>query len=169
MKSLTVIESGVGIEGGVGHGPVPEHTGRPLLVVGVDGSSASWDAFSWAAEQARRTEGLVIAVFAVPLSDPELAMDFDVALDYGAVEDARDEMAEELGCEVAKRAAELGVEVSFVREYGDAAGALARVSRSDHADAIVVGRSASTLERLAGSLGRRLVLSRDLPVVVVVP
>jgi nucleotide-binding universal stress UspA family protein len=43
------------------------------------------------------------------------------------------------------------------------------VARSQRADLIAVGRSAKVLHRLAGSTSRRLVLSRDLPVIVVVP
>ena len=78
-------------------------------------------------------------------------------------------MAEELAGEVARRADELGVEVSFVREKGDATHVLTEVARSEHADLIAVGRSEKMLHRLAGSVSRRLVLGRDLPVTVIVP
>jgi nucleotide-binding universal stress UspA family protein len=78
-------------------------------------------------------------------------------------------MAEELAAEVAKRSDALGVEVSFVRGTGDAARVLAEVARSEHADAMVVGRSAKLLHRLAGSVSRKLVLDRESPVIVVVP
>ncbi len=42
------------------------HIGRTVLVVGVDGSGASWDAFAWAAGEARRCSGRIVAVFVTP-------------------------------------------------------------------------------------------------------
>jgi nucleotide-binding universal stress UspA family protein len=153
------------VEGGRGHGPAAEHRVPPVLVVGVDGSPASWDAFSWAAGRAQRNRARVIAVFAVPLVDPELAMAFNVPLDYVPAEDAKNETADELEREVVRRAGGLGVEASFVREHGDAAQALARVAGRAHADVIVVGRSVKALRHLGGSF----VPGGDLPPVVVVP
>jgi hypothetical protein len=35
-------------EGKCGDSAAAEHVGRPKLVVGVDGSAPSWDAFEWA-------------------------------------------------------------------------------------------------------------------------
>ena len=35
----------------------------PVIVVGLDGSPTSWDAFSWAAGQAARANGRLIAVY----------------------------------------------------------------------------------------------------------
>jgi nucleotide-binding universal stress UspA family protein len=43
------------------------------------------------------------------------------------------------------------------------------VAQTEHADLMVVGRSAKMLHRLAGSVSRRLVLNRESPVIVVVP
>ena len=146
-----------------------EHGGRQVLVVGMDGSDPSWDAFAWAAGEAQRCGGRIIAVFVAPLVEPEAALSIGAPYNYQAAVEARDQMAEELAGEVARRADELGVEVSFVREKGDAAHVLTEVARFEHADLIAVGRSAKMLHRLAGSVSRRLVLSRDLPVIVVVP
>jgi nucleotide-binding universal stress UspA family protein len=78
-------------------------------------------------------------------------------------------MAEQLSAEVARRAEALGVEVSFVRGTGDATRVLTEVAHSKQADLIVIGRSEKMLHRLAGSVGRRLVLNRHSPVLVVVP
>jgi nucleotide-binding universal stress UspA family protein len=147
-----------------------EQIGRPVLVVGVDGSDPSWDAFAWAAGEARRCRGRIIAVFVTPLAELEGALSIGTPYNnYEAVVEARDQMAEELAGEMARRADELDVEVSFVRRKGDAAHVLTQVARSEHADLIVVGRSAKMLHRLAGSVSRRLALCRDLPVTVVVP
>lgn len=118
-------------------GLATEHLGKPVLVVGMDDSPPSWDAFSW--------------------------------VDYAAIAETRDQVAEQLRNEVEHSAHGLGVEVSFVREYGEPAQALRNVAESTHADLIVVGRSAKMLHHFAGSLGRRLVLDHDLPVVAVVP
>jgi nucleotide-binding universal stress UspA family protein len=148
--------------------PAPEHGGCSVVVVGVDGSRPSWDAFSWAAGEARRCGGRIVAVFATPLVGAE-AMGVTAAMDYGAAEAARDEMTKELAAEVEHRARELGVEATFLREYGDPAHALTRVAHSARADLIVVGRSEKMLHHLAGAVGRRLVLRGDSPVVVVVP
>jgi hypothetical protein len=53
-------------EGKAGDDAAAEPIGRPVLVVGVDGSDPSWDAFAWAAGEARRCRGRVIAVFVTP-------------------------------------------------------------------------------------------------------
>ncbi len=145
------------------------HIGRPVLVVGVDGSGPSWDAFAWAAGEARRCSGRTVAVFVTPLVEPEAALSIAAPYNYSDALEARDQIAEELAGEVARRAHELGVEVSFVREKGDAAHVLTEVARSEHADLIAVGRSTKMLHPLAGSVSRRLLRGHDLPVTVVVP
>ncbi len=143
--------------------------GRPVLVVGVDASAPSWDAFAWAAGEARRSDGRIVAVFVTSLIEPEEALGRTAPLGYAAAADARDQMAEELATEVARRADALGVEARFIRGIGDAAHVLTDVAQSEHADLMVVGRSAKMLHRLAGSVSRRLVLNRENPVIVVVP
>jgi nucleotide-binding universal stress UspA family protein len=157
------------IEGKAGDKPAIDHTGRPTLVVGVDGSAPSWDAFAWAAGEARRGNGRIVAVFVTSIIEPEEALGPTAPLGYAAAADARDQITEALADEVARRAETLGVEVSFVRGIGDAAHVLTEVAHSNHADLVVVGRSAKMLHRLAGSVSRRLVLNRDCPVIVVVP
>jgi nucleotide-binding universal stress UspA family protein len=149
-------------EGKAGTNAAADHSGQPILVVGVDGSAPSWDAFAWAAGEARRGNGRILAVFVTSLMEPEDMLGSLAPLGYAATVEARNQMAEELGAEVARRADALGVEVSFIREMGDAKRVLAEVARSEHADLMVVGRR-------AGSVSRRLVLDRDGPVIVVVP
>jgi nucleotide-binding universal stress UspA family protein len=146
-----------------------DHVGRPELVVGVDGSPPSWDAFAWAAGEARRSNGRILAVYVTPLIEPEEALGSAVPSTYAVAAEARDEVAEELEAEVAKRGTSLGIEVRFVRRIGDAVHELTEVARSVHSDLMVVGRSEKMLHRLAGSVSRRLVLKRDSPVIVVVP
>ena len=155
--------------GRAGDNASADDIGRPMLVVGVDGSAPSWDALAWAAGEARRGNGRIVAVFATALIEPEEALGSTAPLGYAAAADARDQMAGELAAEVERRADSLGVEVRFIRGTGDAVYVLSEVAHSEHADLVVVGRSAKMLHRLAGSVSRRLVLNRDSPVIVVVP
>jgi nucleotide-binding universal stress UspA family protein len=140
---------------------------EPVVVVGVDGSPTSWDAFAWAAQEVIRTGGSLVAVYVAPTVEP--GAEFGAPINYGAAEEARDEMVAQLRDEVEGRARDRGVSLRFVREVGDTAHALTRVSRSVDADLIVVGKSAKILHHLAGSLGRRLVSRHDGPAIVVVP
>jgi nucleotide-binding universal stress UspA family protein len=136
-----------------------------VIVVGLDGSPGSWDAFCWAAGQAMRARGSLIAVYVTSGLPPVLPVDgyFDYA------EGTAQEVGAELKAEAERRAAEAGVPVTFVREVGDTVRALISVARSAHADLVVVGRSAKMLHHLVGSAGRRLASRQDAPVVVVVP
>jgi nucleotide-binding universal stress UspA family protein len=138
-----------------------------VIVVGLDGSPSSWDAFSWAAGEVARINGKVVAVYVCPVI--EAAAAFGVPYDYAGVEQARQEVADELKREAAHRATELGVAFSFVTEHGDPTHALIDVARALHANLVVVGRSARVLHHLAGSLSHRLTSRNDAPVVVVVP
>lgn len=138
-----------------------------VIVVGLDGSPTSWDAFCWAAGEATRTNGRLIAVYVCPAVEGASAV--GAPFDYAAAEQARTEVAAELSDEARQRARELGIHLSFVREVGDPANALTRAARSADADLIVIGKSTKMLHRLVGSLGRRLVSRHDAPVIVVVP
>jgi nucleotide-binding universal stress UspA family protein len=109
----------------------------------------------------------IVAVHSIP--HPELAAGFGAPYDYAGVEQARQEVADELKREAARRAYELGVAFRFVIEYGDATHALTDVCREMHANLVVVGRSAKVLHHLAGSVSHRLTSRTDTPVVVVVP
>jgi nucleotide-binding universal stress UspA family protein len=138
-----------------------------VIVVGVDGSPTSWDAFTWAAGEATRTRGRLIAVYVAPVVEP--GAEFGAPIDFGAAELARDEIVAALKTEVEHRSRALDVQVGFARETGDPATALTRFSQSVDADLIVVGKSSKMFHRLAGSLGRRLVSRHDSPAIVVVP
>jgi nucleotide-binding universal stress UspA family protein len=142
-------------------------TSAPVIVVGLDGSPTSWDAFSWAAGEATRSNGSLVAVYITPMVDP-VAL-YGEASGYAAVEQARDEVAAELKDQAEQRARDLGVHLRFVRERGDPAPAIMRLAKSVSADLIVVGSSTKMLHHLAGSLGRRLVARNDAPVIAVVP
>jgi nucleotide-binding universal stress UspA family protein len=138
-----------------------------VIVVAVDGSPTSWDAFAWAAGVAARGNGKLVAVHVLPLTEPSAA--FGVPFDYAVVETARREIAAELKDEAERRAGEVGVPVSFVTEHGEITHAVTEVARALHAEFVVVGRSAKMLHRFAGSLSHRLTCRNDAPIVVVVP
>lgn len=149
--------------------PLPQSraVGAPAIVVGLDGSATSWDAFAWAAGEALRTDGCLVAVYVMPYSDPTAAL--GVPYDFGAARDTQKELAAEIEAEAESRAHEAGVQLSFVGEYGDAIGTLSDVAREVNARLVVVGRSSKRWHRLTGSLGHRLTCRKDAPVVVVVP
>jgi nucleotide-binding universal stress UspA family protein len=142
----------------------PADPAAQVIVVGLDGSPASWDAFCWAVGQAIRGHGSLIAVYAT-----SAATLVPVSADFGYAEQAAQKAAAELKAEAEHRAAEAGVQLTFVRELGDTVHALISVARSAQADLVVVGRSAKMLHHLAGSAGRRLASRQDAPAVVVVP
>ncbi|MBO0767060.1 MAG: universal stress protein [Solirubrobacterales bacterium] len=153
---------------------VPVHDGdRPTAVVGLDGSRPSWDAFWWAAGEAQRTDGQIVAVFVSYVADMGLATTAVAGLDtsvYLASNDAavRDRAAE-LQAAAAKAGAQLGVPVRFIHRQGDPADQLLAIARCVRADVIAVGRSTQLHHRIAGSLGRRLSNARDAPITVIVP
>ena len=139
----------------------------PVIVVGLDGSTTSWDAFSWAAGETSRTHGTLITVYVAPAVEPGAV--FGAPMSYGVCQETRDQIVRELSDEVDERARNLGVAVRFVREVGSPTDALTRFARSVDADLIVVGKSSKARHHLFGSLGRRLVSRHDGPPVVVVP
>lgn len=148
--------------------PAGTSRGKELvIVVGLDGSPTSWDAFSWAAGQAVGSNGRLIAVYVAPPVASGVAA--TAPIDYGAVERAHQQMAAQLKDAAQQRADELGVPIRFLSKTGETAHALADVASSARADLIVVGKSAKMRHHFAGSLGRRLVSRRDTPVTVVVP
>src|SRR5689334_22120402 len=107
--------------------PIHQHLGVPAIVVGLDGSDTSWDAFAWAAGEANRTNGHLVAVYVMPFSDPTVAL--GVPYDYAAAQDNQQQLAAEIEAEAVRRAREAGVELSFVGEFGDATGTLSDVAR----------------------------------------
>src|ERR1700722_18962442 len=85
---------------------------RKVVVVGLDGSPTSWDAFAWAIEEVTRIGGRLVAVYAAPTVEP--GAEFGAPVDYGALEEARDEMVAQLKDEAERRARDVGIPVRFV-------------------------------------------------------
>ena len=66
-----------GNSSGIPHAP-------QVVVVGVDASPTSWDAFAWAAGTVARSNGRLVAVHVAPLGEPAAACGAPV--DYAGVE-----------------------------------------------------------------------------------
>jgi nucleotide-binding universal stress UspA family protein len=143
------------------------------VVIGFDGSDASWDALYWACGEVRRLRGRALAVFVSASVEPEIAMAAAVGFDAGefaAVADrASAAKAGQLWSEVQRRGAGQEIELAFIHARGDPANELLQVAEAVGADAIAVGRSTKARHRLAGSLGRRLIAKRRAPIIVIVP
>jgi nucleotide-binding universal stress UspA family protein len=142
-----------------------------VVVVGIDGSETSWDAFWWACGETKRLGGRVVAVFVGPVTAAaSVAASFSAgAIAYGAITQTMTEEVETLRDELCGCAGQHGVHLTFVHAHGDTTKELLRVADELHADLIVVGKSTKARHQLAGSLGRRLVRCRDAPIIVVVP
>jgi nucleotide-binding universal stress UspA family protein len=141
------------------------------VVIGIDGSDTSWDAFWWGCGEARRLSRRAVAVFVSPMTAASSGLAWAVGCpcDYTEIHRRGTELASELESDVHRHAAEHGLDVLFVHVHGDPAQELLRVATTLKCDLIVVGRSAKALHRLAGSLGRRLICTSRAPVVAVVP
>jgi len=168
----------LGHHNGMDHSPqhrdhLHDNPGTPVkarVVVGIDGSDTSWDAFCWACGETRRLGGSTVAVFVGPTpAAASVTATASLAVAYGALQQAMTDQAEKLSDQVRAYGHDHGVDVAFVHTQGDAARELLRIANADHADLLVVGRSTKARHHIAGSLGRRLVGRRGAPIVVVVP
>jgi nucleotide-binding universal stress UspA family protein len=141
-----------------------EPTGRPRIVVGVDGSPSSQAAFLWAVRQARLTGGEILAVTAwhlpVAYGYPMPVAPVTGALDIArrVLEKATDEIEQKLG---------ETVPINGQVAEGNAARVL--LDASQDADLLVVGNRGhgGFVEALLGSTGQHLVEHATCPVVVI--
>jgi nucleotide-binding universal stress UspA family protein len=153
--------------GTAGDGPADTAT----VVIGIDGSSASWAAFRWACGEARRLGGRAVAVFPSPADGAATAAICAVAgfaaAGYPVADPTVGEQTQSLAADMLREAA--GLDLTFVRAPGGPVAGLLRIAGEVHADLIVVGGSAATPQRLAGSVGQRLAGRRRESVIVIVP
>jgi nucleotide-binding universal stress UspA family protein len=155
--------------------PAPVHEADPtsVVVVGVDDSESSWDAFWWSCGETKRMGGRVVAVFVSPATGSGLeavsALAATPTVDFYLCDQAATQRAEELRQKLSDSALDVAVDLEFVHIKGDAAAELMRIAAARHAGLIVVGKSSKVRHHVAGSLGRRLIGKRNAPVVVVVP
>jgi nucleotide-binding universal stress UspA family protein len=137
--------------------------GPKILVVGIDGSTTSMRAGSYAAGLARRQRSHLVVVHVIR---PGGLID----LTPGAAAMARqtsEEIAKDLGRQVKERSAAAGISVTYRVVCGDPYAELVRVADEVRADGVVVGASARAGHRFAGSIAIRLVKAGRWPVIVV--
>jgi nucleotide-binding universal stress UspA family protein len=145
------------------------------VVVGLDGSPSSWDAFWWACGEAQRRGERLMAVFVTHATgaSPGVAAAACALVPLPVVlhewERAVDEEAAKLQADVQRFAAERDLEVAFVHCRGEPAKELLKAGEAAKADLIVVGKSCKARHHLAGSISRQLLAKVNAPVVVVVP
>src|SRR5450631_392116 len=114
---------------------MPEHEGRaqavgdgfeaplsPVVVVGIDGSATSWDAFWWACGESRRLSGGVVAVFVGATAARAAASTAPLGascIALGVIEQTENEQATQLSQEACRYAADHAIEFTFVHAHGD--------------------------------------------------
>lgn len=140
--------------------------GPRAIVVGVDGSEPSLRAAAYAAGLARRQHSKVVAVYVRRMPGTEsLAM--SSASIVGLVSEAQRQIEEDLRRALSQQRRVWQVDAELLVREGDPLDELVAVAKDIHADAIVVGASASFVHRHARSLAVRLVRQPRYPVTVV--
>ncbi|WP_327045880.1 universal stress protein [Microbispora sp. NBC_01189] len=139
--------------------------GPRVILVGVDGSDTSLRAAAYAWGLARRQGSHVVLVH---VTDPGTISTMMPTASASVVE-AGEQVAAELREQVEHYARTLHSHVgyTFRTEYGDAAGAIAKIADEIRADAVVVGASTQAGHRFIGSVALRLVRAGRWPVTVV--
>lgn len=138
--------------------------GPKVILAGLDGSSTSWRAASYAAGLARRQNALLALVYVQPYTPSGAALGVPVSqADTG--------IAAQLLAEIRESAERLQgtfkVRWEFHTFRGDPYGGLAAAADQLTADAVVVGASERAGHRLVGSVAVRLVKAGRWPVTVV--
>jgi nucleotide-binding universal stress UspA family protein len=137
--------------------------GPAVLLVGVDGSDTSLRAGAYAAGLARRQHARLICLYVRPFS----AM---AGIGAGAaisMNEAYDEVAEELREQVETQSVRLGIDAEFVERTGNPYAEIVRLADERRADAVIVGASTKAGHRFVGSLAVHLVRASRWPVTVV--
>ncbi|WP_436530690.1 universal stress protein [Actinoplanes sp. HUAS TT8] len=141
--------------------------GPGAILVGIDGSTSSLRAAAYAVGLARRQRCRLIAVYV--RANPPTLLPLADAGGCAAVTaiDAQDAVEKELRSTFDAYLPQLGVTAELVVRTGEPFAELTAAACEAHADAVIVGRSASLLHRITGSLPIKLVRCGKWPVTVV--
>ncbi|GAA2370017.1 universal stress protein [Dactylosporangium salmoneum] len=137
------------------------------ILVGVDGSTPSLRAAAYAVGLARRQRCRLVAVYVRSLPASMLSMadtGGGAAVNVIAAHDAVEGQLREA---MAREVPRLSVDVELLVRTGEPYTELVAAASQLGADAVIVGRSASPLHRIAGSVSTRLVRCGRWPVTVV--
>ena len=137
--------------------------GPTRILVGVDGSDTSMRAAAYAAGLARRQRSQLIVLFVATTGGMAAGM----AATAGALMQTNEEIARQLRDQLSEPLSRLGVDNRFLRRTGNPYIELVRTADELRVDAIVIGASTRSGQRLVGSLAGRLVRDAKWPVTVV--
>ncbi|WP_232343922.1 universal stress protein [Actinoplanes awajinensis] len=144
-----------------------DRDGPGAILVGIDGSTPSMRAAAYAVGMARRQHCRLIAVYVRSLPSSLLPLADTGGTATVTTIDAQDAVERELREAFQEYLPALGVEAELVIRTGDAFAELIAAAGEARADAVIVGRSAGLLHRIAGSLAVKLVRCGRWPVTVV--
>ena len=140
--------------------------GPSAILVGLDDSTTSLRAASYAAGLARRQGARVTIVYVAPVAS--LGAATPGGADLAAVQrQATRQIAADMRRRAGEVSRELGISITFIAAEGDPYTEIRRIADETRADAVVVGASAHAGHRLIGSLAVRLVRAGRWPVTVV--
>lgn len=141
--------------------------GPGTILVGVDGSTSSLRAAAYAVGLARRQRCRLVAVYVRTLPATVLSLADTGGGAATNVVDAHDAVERQLRDAVEHYIPLLSVDAHLVVRTGEPYTELVDAARQLNADAVIVGRSANALHRIAGSVAVKLVRCGRWPVTVV--
>jgi len=150
--------------------PAPAHRfeygkdGPRSILVGVDGTETSVNAFVYAAGVARRQCADLQVVYVWPYQGSAL----DIAgYSASAMQQAAEETLEQVRVLAAQAHRELGISITIEVRHGEPSQQLLEAAKAVRADQIVIGASSKMAHRFIGSVGVKMFRHGHTPITVV--